>query len=235
MNEVSNTEESSVLPEPLKDLLDSLAFDRKVEKDMALYNEGEPASNLFVIRSGKIKISKLTAQGREMTLQMCQTGDIVGEPGLFSDNAQYMTSAIVVEDSVVGVVSQQTLEHKLVENGTLAVEFMKWIGQVHRSTQSKFRDLMMNGKQGALYSTLIRMANTYGKEDVNGIFIDFPLTNQELGNFCGTTRERINRLLNELKKNRVISFKNGYITIHDLQYLKDMIDCEDCPPDICRL
>jgi CRP/FNR family transcriptional regulator, cyclic AMP receptor protein len=68
MNEASKTQESRILPEPLQNLLDSLASDRKVEKDTALYNEGEPASNLYLIRFGKIKISKLTAQGREMTL-----------------------------------------------------------------------------------------------------------------------------------------------------------------------
>ena len=53
--------------------------------------------------------------------------------------------------------------------------------------------------KGALYSTLIRMTNSYGVLKENGILIDLPLTNQELANFCATSRESVNRMLNELK------------------------------------
>ena len=90
-----------------------------------------------------------------------------------------------------------------------------------RKTQTKFRDLVLNGKRGALFSTLIRMSNSYGIQKDNGILIDLPLTNQELANFCGTSRESTNRILSELKKNKIISVKKGKILIWDLQYLKN--------------
>ncbi|WP_236692878.1 helix-turn-helix domain-containing protein [Aneurinibacillus tyrosinisolvens] len=61
------------------------------------------------------------------------------------------------------------------------------------------------------------------------------LTNQELGDFCGTTRERVNRILGDMRKEKIISVKQGYITIHDLEQLREMNDCEDCPIDICRM
>lgn len=76
---------------------------------------------------------------------------------------------------------------------------MKWISEHLRRMQTKFRDLVLHGKKGALYSTLIRMTNSYGVLKENGILIDLPLTNQELANFCATSRESVNRMLNELK------------------------------------
>lgn len=76
---------------------------------------------------------------------------------------------------------------------------MKWISEHLRRMQTKFRDLVLHGKKGALYSTLIRMTNSYGILKENGILIDLPLTNQELANFCATSRESVNRMLNELK------------------------------------
>ncbi|WP_369795781.1 helix-turn-helix domain-containing protein, partial [Anoxybacillus sp. KU2-6(11)] len=90
-------------------------------------------------------------------------------------------------------------------------------------------------KKGALYSTLIRLANSYGVETEDGMLIDFPMTNQELANFCGSAREVVSRLLKELKERGVISATKGKITIHDVQFLKDEIRCEGCPIDICNM
>ncbi|WP_162882473.1 helix-turn-helix domain-containing protein, partial [Serratia marcescens] len=68
-----------------------------------------------------------------------------------------------------------------------------------------------------------------------GIVIKTPLTNQELANFCGTSREVVNRMLGDLRKNNVISIEKGIITIHRLAFLKAEIDCENCPLDTCNI
>ena len=103
-------------------------------------------------------------------------------------------------------------------------------------TQTKFRDLMMFGKPGALCSTLIRLHNTYGepRED-GGVPIGKKLTNTELADMTGATRESVNRMLSDLKNAGVVTNDNGYIVIEDLQYLKDLCHCENCPVDICRI
>ena len=102
--------------------------------------------------------------------------------------------------------------------------------------QTRTRDIVLHGKKGALFSTLIRLANTYGeKRDANSIFINFSLTNTEIANLCATSREMINRILNDLKKHHIISFEKGFITIHDLNFLKNEIECADCPLAICRI
>ena len=69
----------------------------------------------------------------------------------------------------------------------------------------------------------------------DGIELNLHLTNQELANFCGTSREVINRMLSDLRKEEVISVDKGKITIHDLNYLKTEINCEDCPKDLCKM
>lgn len=79
------------------------------------------------------------------------------------------------------------------------------------------------------------MTNSYGVLKENGILIDLPLTNQELANFCATSRESVNRMLNELKKQGTISIHKGKITIHDLQFLKREIACEDCSASVCSI
>ncbi|WP_245243500.1 helix-turn-helix domain-containing protein, partial [Mesobacillus selenatarsenatis] len=59
--------------------------------------------------------------------------------------------------------------------------------------------------------------------------------NQELANFCGTSREVVNRLLSELRKSNIISIDKGFITVHALNVLKREIDCENCPVEVCNI
>ncbi|MDQ0216431.1 CRP/FNR family transcriptional regulator [Oikeobacillus pervagus] len=207
----------------------------KIKKGDYLFQEGMTAEGLYIILSGKVQISKITPDGRELSLRICGENEICGELTLFTYSPQYLLTAKVIEDGEAAVILKDQLEKELFKDSTLALEFMKWMSDHFRKTQTKFRDLVLHGKKGALFSTLIRMTNSYGVETKKGILIDLPLTNQELGNFCGTSRESVNRILNELKHDGIISMKKGKITIHDLQFLKDEIGCENCPAIYCSI
>lgn len=230
----SHSKEQSISDE-LKELLNSVHHTREIKKGTYLFQEGMEADELYILNSGRIQISKVSADGRELSLRICSVGDIVGELTLFTDSAKYLLNAKVLEDGEVFVIKKEQLEEQLLENSALAFEFMKWMSDHFRRTQTKFRDLVLHGKKGALYSTLIRMANSYGVDKEDGILIDMNLTNQELANFAGTARESVNRMLSELRKSGIISVNKGKITIHDLQTLKDEIDCEDCPVHLCTI
>jgi CRP/FNR family transcriptional regulator len=132
-------------------------------------------------------------------------------------------------------ITVDAIEDALLYKPEIAITLMKWMGLNHQKTQTRFRDLLLNGKRGALFSTLIRMTNSYGVEHANGILIDQVFTNQELANFCGMAREVVNRLLSELKKEGHISMWEGKFIIHDLAHLKNEIKCEDCPIAFCRI
>ena len=99
----------------------------------------------------------------------------------------------------------------------------------------QIRDIYTLGKTGGFYSVLIKLANTYGVADEEGILINVELTNHELANFCNVTRESVNRMLSHLKKENIVSVKHKTIIIKDLNYLKNAINCDNCPLSICRI
>ncbi|WP_338452137.1 Crp/Fnr family transcriptional regulator [Niallia oryzisoli] len=219
----------------IKELLNIADRTIKVAKDQFLFQEGQAAEELYLITSGKVQISKITSDGRELVLRICGMNDICGELTLFTDAPKYLLSAIALEEGEVSVIKKDVIEKQIFQNSALAYEFMKWMSDHFRKTQTKFRDLVLNGKKGALFSTLIRMTNSYGIQQMDGILIDLPLTNQKLGDFCGTSRESTNRILNELKREGIISLTRGKITVHNLEYLKKEIDCENCPAVYCNI
>ncbi|PJN86773.1 Crp/Fnr family transcriptional regulator [Bacillus sp. mrc49] len=216
-------------------LLDNRRHIKHMEKGCFLFQESTPANDLYYILSGKVELSKVVPDGRDLTLRICSENDLVGETILFSLNPKYMMNAKMLEDGNLAVISKEALEQKISSDSSLAIEMITWLSAQNRKNQAKFRDMLLHGKKGAFYSTLIRLSNSYGKEVAEGKVINFPFTNQELANFCGSSREVVNRLLSHLRKNDVVSIKKGIITILDIDYLKQEIDCENCPIEICTI
>ncbi|QBP43147.1 Crp/Fnr family transcriptional regulator [Paenisporosarcina antarctica] len=219
----------------LKELLSIRHSVKEYNKDTYLFQEGDTIEGIYLIRSGKVQIGKITPDGREVTLRVCGSNQLVGEVTLYTTISKYMLDAKVIEDAVCVKIKIDDLEEALSNNSKLAVAFIKWMGINHQKTQTKFRDLMLHGKKGALYSTLIRMTNTYGVQKDYGILIDLNLTNQELANFCGMAREVVNRLLSDLRKQNKISMIDGKIIIRDIDYLRNKNNCENCPIAFCKI
>ncbi|MGG7618327.1 Crp/Fnr family transcriptional regulator [Bacillus coreaensis] len=219
----------------LGELLKSAERIVPIKKGSFLFKEGQEAREMYIILSGKVQISKMNAEGNELSLRLCKHNDIVGELTLFTVDPRYIFNAKVIENGEAAAINIADLEQAFFKNSELAFEFLRWMNDHIRKTITKFRDLVLNGKKGALYSTIIRLCNSYGVLRENGIEISVPLTNQDLANFCGTARESVSRMLTELRRNHTISISKKIITVHDLDYLKKEIDCENCPIEYCNI
>jgi CRP/FNR family cyclic AMP-dependent transcriptional regulator len=217
-----------------QELLLSIGLEINLKSGAYLFYEGDYPENVYLIRSGKVRLSKMNADGREFSVHLKQRDELVGEVGLFNNMAISVTAELM-EDATLIKFERHALEEVFRKNGEIAVAFMKWFARHTQSTQAKFRDLILCGKTGAFYSTLIRFSNSYGVKTDEGILINVQLTNQDIANYIGTTRESINRMLNDLKKEKIISIEKSYITIKDLKYLKNYLHCGDCPVEICTI
>ncbi|MDR7073739.1 Crp/Fnr family transcriptional regulator [Fictibacillus barbaricus] len=215
--------------------LESIMYPRVIEKDQYLFLDSDRADQLYYMKKGQIKITKLAEDGKELVLYIFQEGDLIGELGITADS-RYNYSAKATAHCEIGIIQQQDLETIIWQHGDVAVEFMRWMSNMHAITRSKFRDLMLYGKKGALCSTLIRLANSYGIMTPTGIVISQTFTNNDLAELIGTTRETVNRMLSTLKKDGVVSLESeGKLKIIKLNKLKEACSCEDCPIEICRI
>ena len=214
--------------------LSEIMYEQRVSSGSYLYWEGDPADKWYFIKSGRVRITKSSGDGKQIILYLFREGDMFGQVDPYH-RSNHFFNAEALDDVTVGVIQQDDLEVLLWRYGDLAVEFMKWMGLMHRLTQAKFRDLIMFGKPGALCSLLIRLSNTYGEERHDRIVITQKFTNAELGDMIGATRECVNRLLGDLRKKNVITVEDGHIVILDPEYLRNVCHCENCPKSICRL
>ena len=224
------------IPEEIFSLFQTKGTILKVEKGTHIFQEGERAEYIFLIKSGTIQISKETESGKELTIRICGKNCLIGESLMFCKFTSHSSTAKALEASEIYSIHNDLLESFIQDQPPLMMDYLNWIQTENIKNQSRLRDLVLHGKKGALYSTLIRLANTYGEfRSDNEVYISMTLTNTELANLCATSREMVNRMLTDLRKKRIISMVKGYITIHDLTYLKNEINCENCPLVICRI
>ncbi|PYI52535.1 Crp/Fnr family transcriptional regulator [Paenibacillus flagellatus] len=218
-------------------MLSGIMYGKTASAGTTLFWEGDPTGKLYYIRSGRVKVRKTTEDGREFILSILKEGDFCGELGGFGETV-HGYSAEVTEEAELGIVQERDLEVLLMRHGDFAVEFMKWMSLQNRIVQSKFRDLLLYGKPGALASTLIRMSNTFGIPCEEGIRIDLKMTNAEMADLIGTTRESVNRMLSAMREEGTISVSHHQIVIRNIDGLRRICHCPSypaCPKEICRL
>ncbi|WP_040951389.1 Crp/Fnr family transcriptional regulator [Gorillibacterium massiliense] len=232
--EVSLNRNTEVFSEENFKLLEQIMYESKFAAGTHLYWEGDSSDKFYFVKSGSVKITKSNDEGKLFILYMHHDGDLFGQiDGL--QGSTHSNNAEVLEDSVIGVIQSKDLEILMWQHGNLAVEFMKWMGLMHRLTQTKLRDLMMFGKPGALCSMLIRLSNTYGAPHGKNILITKKLTNNDMADMIGATRESVNRMLSDLKKDDIIGQENGYLVLKNMDALREICQCENCPTNICRI
>jgi len=218
--------------------LESIMIPKRIAAGGCLFWEGDNAENIYYIRSGRVKLKKSTADGKDYILSILQAGDLVFETLNGSEKLHYSFTAEVTENAEIGIISLYALEALLQHNGDLTFCLMNWMSLSNQVAQSKFRDLLLFGKPGALASTLIRLSNSYGIVESQGIRIDMKLTHAELADFIGATRESVNRMLNDFKEQGVLDFRYGKIIILQLKALQQLCQCPTCPAcskDVCRI
>ncbi|WP_186438299.1 Crp/Fnr family transcriptional regulator [Cohnella terricola] len=216
--------------------LDNVMVPMRAAAGGFLFWEGDETEHFYYIRSGRVKLRKSTEEGKEYILSILQAGDLICEFG--GSALQYGFTAEVTENAEIGVICRQDLEALIRQDGEFAFNFMNWLAYEHRVTQSKFRDLLLFGKPGALASTLIRLSNSFGVMEAYGIRIDMKLTHAELADFIGATRESVNRMLNEFKEKEILDFRYGKIIIRSIKALQSICHCNSCPTcpkEICRI
>jgi len=223
-----------LLSEEMKTLFLSYGTEVLVKKGNVLLYEGDHPNHIYLIVTGQIRLTKTSTEGKIFFLQKKNQNDLIGELSLYNPLTNHF-NAEVIQDTCLLRFNRVDLEQLMIKYGELSVAYMQWLSSENQTILAQFRDLVFCGKQGAVFSILIRLSNEYGKKVTNGILINRKITNQELANYVGATRESINRILKRLIKQNIISVNTKYITIHNLDYLRGHLRCNHCPFEECTI
>lgn len=222
-------------PESVVRLLKEKGKRMTLEKGEYVFHPGDPARYVYCLEEGEVFISRMQEDGREMITNYLSVDAVFGALTLHSLNKEHTTYAKVKKDCTLYKYEKKQFEQFIFTSENIKMEWLQWLDIDRDRNSSKMRDLLLYGKQGALQSVLIRLTNSFGVNVEDGILINTQLTNQELAGLCGTSREVVNRMLSDLKKQKVIKVERKYITVIDINVLRSNINCDRCTIDICQV
>lgn len=194
--------------------LDLLAVRKMYPKNTVLFTEGDPADSLYVICSGKIKVTVSDEEGREVILSLLGAGEYFGEMALL-DSEPRSACVITKEPTTVLIFSKNDFMN-IFSKKPIASHLLKGFSKRLRDANKKIEDLALLDVYGRIARLLCQMADI--GEDGKRV-VSERLTHQEISNMIGASREMVSIIMKELSNGGYISVENKIITIEkDLPY-----------------
>lgn len=209
----------SQLNDEFLEKIDSISIMRTYTKGRIIFMEGEPGEAFYYIKSGLVKISKVSSDGREHILHILNEGHVFAEVTLFN-NSTYPATAEVLEDAQIGMIKNSDLEQLIIKIPEISLQLIKYLNKRLVEAQNKVRNLALYDTFGRTAQALVKLAEDYGKRTSEGIVLDLNISRQELANIVGTTRETVIRVLAAFKKEKSIELDKSSIIIRNIEKVK---------------
>ena len=186
----------------------SVASERTYPKNAVVLTEGEMGDSLYMIQSGKVKVVIGDEEGRELILKILGPGDFFGEMSMI-DKQPRSASVTTIEPATFLVLSNAAFERCVEQAPRIANMVMRILAQRVREADRKIGTLALMDVYGRVASTLLELAvYTNGK-----LVVGEKLSQQDLANMVGASREMVNRILKDLSERGFISIESKSITI----------------------
>jgi CRP-like cAMP-binding protein len=201
------------------DILTAETSLKNVHKGEQIFSEGLEATAFFIVVSGKVKIYKLSPDGKEYTLHIHSTGDPVAEAAIF-DSMTYPASCVALEDTTLVRFSREGFLDMMRKYPELSLKIMSGYSKRLRQFVAKIEEL--TGKD--MKARLARYLLENSVVENGKIFCQLAHSKKELSSLLGTIPETLSRTLAFFKQQKLISEKNNTIIISDSAKLKLFTD-----------
>lgn len=183
--------------------LDGLMEVQRFKRKQVVFMPGDPSQQIFLIKSGLVKISKVTEEGKELTLMFLSHGELFGELAVF-DSGPRNTMAEAYEDTLVCSMACDAFLQFMLARPQVGLQVTRLIAERRRKLENKIDNLLFRGAHARLAGLFLDLSHDFGVRDSRGIIINLKLTHRELANLIGSTRETVSFALIDLKKENVI-------------------------------
>lgn len=208
MTEFKNISIFEGLPENELKIVEGLGITRTYPKSTVIINEGDQANAMYVIVSGRVRIYVSDESGKEFILSTMGPGEYFGELSLLDDEAR-SASVVTVEKSVFAIIHKDDFTRTLLTQPNIALVLLKNLTRRIRNLTENVKTLALQDVYGRIRKTLLAMA----VEKDEGLIIEERLTQQDIANRVGSSREMVARILKDLTLGGYIEIDKKYFRI----------------------
>src|ERR1044072_9056879 len=195
-------------PEELNEIL-TFASERRLRRGQTIFHRGDEGSFMMAVLSGRVRITTVSADGKEVTLNVINPGEILGEIALL-DGQRRSADAVAVEESTVLVVERKHFLPFLHRSEDLFLRVLSVLCSRLRRTSASLEDIALFDLPVRLARTLMRLAEDYGQSSSTGIRIDLKLSQRDLSNLVASSRESVNKQLRIWREDGLVDDESGY-------------------------
>jgi CRP-like cAMP-binding protein len=196
--------------------------DRHYGKHQFVVRENDPGDTFFLLVKGSVSVCRIAPDGRETILSILKEGDFFGEMSMF-DSSLRSASIKTLTDVEVGAIRQADFLTLLDRNPRIGRSLVIALSERLRAANALIAATTSQDIRARLASLLLNLSNQFGENVDNGTRITLRLTNQEMANMIGTTRETVNRTLNRFWDDRLVDMRTAHVVIVDPDRLRALI------------
>ncbi len=169
-----------------------------------LFMEGQMREAVYFVDRGLVKIFKVDVEGREHIVNILGARSLFPHAGLFDDSA-YPGTAEVLVDSTLFLIPMRSFEDLLRRYPEMMQKMIRALGHVIVQLQEKVQQLSVFDAKGRVMALLAHFIEEYGHKQVDGIHVNIPVTHTEMAQMIALSRESVNRIWNELRREGVLT------------------------------
>ncbi|MCW2769365.1 MAG: Crp/Fnr family transcriptional regulator, partial [Aeromicrobium sp.] len=184
-----------------------------------LFSEGDDGNQLYVVTEGKIKLGRTSPDGRENLLAILGPGQMFGELSFFDPGPRSAT-ATAVTDVELKSLGHEALSPVLNAHPDVAHALLNQLAGRLRRTNEVVGDLVFSDVPGRVAKALLDLASRFGRRADDGIHVNHDLTQEELAQLVGASRETVNKALADFASRGWLRLEPRSVVILDLERLQ---------------
>jgi CRP/FNR family transcriptional regulator, cyclic AMP receptor protein len=201
--------------------ISKIGIRKTFKKDSVVLYENETGSALFVIVEGKVKISRVSDDGREVILTILNDSDFFGEMAIL-DGLSRSANVTAMEDSELFIIQRNDFIALLQTHPEISIALLKELTQRMRAADLKIKSLSLKDAEGKVATVILQLADDLGKIKNGTVEIEKLPLQHDLANMAGTSRETISRTLHSLVKKELIELKGSKLKIINYEKFKEL-------------
>lgn len=194
---------------------------QEIPRRQVIYLPGDPGESVYFINGGRVKCSKVTRDGKELTLAYRGAGQMFGELCVI-DGTPREEMAEAMKNAIITELPREMFRALLLSDAKLAYDFACTVAARRKAVEAKLEHLVFRDVQAKLAALLLELGDEYGVDTEEGVQIGLKITHQEMANLIGSTRETISLTLAQFKKKGTINLSGRTVILLDHEGLKAM-------------
>lgn len=186
-----------------------------------LFVEGQPGDRLYIIVSGKVKIARRSPDGRETLLTVMGPSDMFGELSIL-DPGPRTSSATTMTDLFALSIDREALRAWMVERPEITARLLRVLARRLRRTIDTLADLIFTDAPGRIAKLLLQLAQRFGTQEDGGLRVDHDLTQEEIAQLVGASRETVNKALGDFAHRGWITLEGKSVLISSSEGLRQV-------------